>query len=51
MPVGRRSSDILFVAESVEEQVHGAETRGGGDELDGVERVGLEVALLGAISL
>jgi hypothetical protein len=41
--------NVLFVAEAVEEQVHGAETRGGGDEFDGVERVGFEVALLGAI--
>jgi len=41
--------DVLLVAEAVEEEVHGAEPRGGGDEFDGVECVGFEVALLRAV--
>ena len=43
--------DVLFVAEAVEEQVHGAEASGGGDDLDRVERFGLQVALLVWIEL
>ena len=43
--------DVLFVAEAVQEQVHGAEAGGRGYELDGVERVILEVAHLVAVEL
>lgn len=43
--------DVLFVPEVVQEQVHGAETRGSRYEFDGVECLGLKVAYLVAIEL
>ena len=43
--------DVLFIAEAVQEQVHGAEAGGGRHQLDRVERLRLEVAHLLAIEL
>ena len=43
--------DVLFIAQVVQEQVHGAETRGRSHEFDGVERLGLQVAYLVAVKL
>ena len=36
-------SYVLFAAEPVEQQVHGAEARRGRNQFDGVERFGLQV--------
>ena len=38
--------DVLFIAEAVQEQVHGAETSGRRYELDRIERLGLQVTYL-----
>jgi hypothetical protein len=43
--------DILFVAETVPEQVHGAEAGGGRNQFDGVERRGVQVAFLVAVEV
>lgn len=43
--------DVLLVAEAMQEQVHGAQARGGRHQFDRIERLGLQMAHLIAIKL